>query len=73
MRRPFTLHGRRIVTSASIGGCMLKGSASPERLIAKADRAMYAVKKLGRNDFRFWTKAGHRVAPSPCEGLRRLP
>ena len=66
MRRPFNLHGRRAATSASIGGCMLEGCASPETLLAKADRAMYAVKNLGRDDFRFWEKAvALRRTPSP--------
>ena len=57
MRRPFNLHGRVVTTSASIGGCMIEGRPSAERLLAKADRAMYAVKKLGRDDFRFWSRA----------------
>lgn len=78
MRRPFNMHGRRTTTSASIGGCMLEGRASPERLLAKADRAMYVVKKLGRDDFRFWTKAdrgraGRHVAPPEEKAQRRPP
>lgn len=71
MRRPFTLRGRRTVTSASIGGCLYDGKASAERLLAKADRAMYTVKKLGRDDFRFWTRAvalRHTSVPSQREG-----
>ncbi|MEQ1918661.1 MAG: diguanylate cyclase [Elusimicrobiota bacterium] len=57
MRRPFTVNGHRTKTSASIGGCMLDGKTSPERLIAKADRTMYAVKKSGRDEIRFWSPA----------------
>jgi len=71
MRRPFNLRGRRTTTSVSIGGCMLEGKASPQKLLAKADRAMYAVKRLGRDDFRFWAKpgrAGRRVAPPAVKG-----
>jgi len=72
MRRPFNLRGRRTVTSASIGGAMLEGPSSPERLIAKADRAMYLVKKVGRNDVRFWErperKHGRRVASPRVKG-----
>ncbi|MBI2384709.1 MAG: sensor domain-containing diguanylate cyclase [Elusimicrobia bacterium] len=71
MRRPFTLRGRRVRTSVSIGGCMIEGRTTPERLLAKADRAMYAVKKLGRNDLRFWGRAvSLRRKPS---GSRRTP
>jgi len=71
MRRPFTLRGRRIRTSVSIGGCMIEGRTTPERLLARADRAMYAVKKLGRNDLRFWSRAvSLRRKP---EGTRRTP
>jgi len=62
LRRPFTVKGHRTKTSASIGGCMLDGKATPERLIAKADRTMYAVKKGGRDDILFW---------SPADSLRR--
>ena len=57
MRRPFNLRGRRITTSASIGGCMIEGRPTPERLLAKADRAMYDVKRLGRDAVRFWDRA----------------
>lgn len=77
MRRPFSLRGRRTVTSASIGGAMLEGRSSPERLIAKADRAMYLVKNVGRDDVRFWDtprrRHGRRVASSRVKGLRRTP
>jgi diguanylate cyclase (GGDEF)-like protein/PAS domain S-box-containing protein len=71
MRRPFTLHGRRIRTSVSIGGCMIEGKATPESLLAKADRAMYAVKRLGRNELQFWSRAvSLRRKP---KGTRRPP
>lgn len=71
MRRPFTLPGRRTRTSVSIGGCMIDGRTTPERLLARADRAMYAVKNLGRNDLRFWSRAvSLRRKP---EGTRRTP
>lgn len=53
LRRPFTLHGHRIRTTASIGGSLLEGKATAGRLIRKADRAMYAVKKHGRDNVEF--------------------
>ncbi|UPT75431.1 MAG: diguanylate cyclase [Elusimicrobiota bacterium] len=62
LRRPFKLNGRRARTFTSIGGCMLAGKTTPERLMRKADRAMYAVKEHGGDGVRFWTRA---VARSP--------
>jgi diguanylate cyclase (GGDEF)-like protein len=57
LRRPFKLNGRRARTFASIGGCMLEGKTDPQRLIRKADRAMYAVKEQGGDGVQFWTRA----------------
>lgn len=71
MRRPFTLRGRRIRTSVSIGGCMIHGRTTPERLLARADRAMYAVKKQSRDDLRFWSPAVSLRRET--EGSRRTP
>jgi diguanylate cyclase (GGDEF)-like protein/PAS domain S-box-containing protein len=71
MRRPFLLRGRRTTTSVSIGGCMIEGRPTPEKLIARADRAMYTVKKLGRNDLRFWSRAVSLRRRQ--EGTRRTP
>jgi diguanylate cyclase (GGDEF)-like protein/PAS domain S-box-containing protein len=74
LRRPFTVSGHRIKTSASIGACMLDSKSSPERLIAKADRMMYAVKKGGRNDIRFWPQADslrHSLMPTQRAGAAK--
>ncbi|PIR17083.1 MAG: hypothetical protein COV48_09025 [Elusimicrobia bacterium CG11_big_fil_rev_8_21_14_0_20_64_6] len=57
LRRPFTVNGHRLRTSASIGACMIGGKLSPERLIDQADRMMYAVKKCGRDGVQFWSPA----------------
>lgn len=51
MRRPFSLGGRRSRATVSIGGCMVDGRAAADLLVARADRAMYAVKKRGRDSF----------------------
>lgn len=57
LRAPFTLRGRRLRTSASVGCCLIEGRPSPEGMLAKADRAMYTAKKLGRDDLRVWDRA----------------
>jgi diguanylate cyclase (GGDEF)-like protein/PAS domain S-box-containing protein len=64
LHRPFRLNDRRVLTSASIGGCMLEGKSTPRQLLRKADGAMYEVKKHRRNDVRFWTR-GKRPGPGP--------
>jgi len=71
MRRPFSVCGRRTAASVSIGGCLLDGKTSPARLIARADRAMYAVKKRGRDDFEFWL--GAISLRRGLRGTRRRP
>ncbi|MBI5245670.1 MAG: diguanylate cyclase [Elusimicrobia bacterium] len=57
LRRPFSVLGRRTKISASVGVCLYNGEGSAERLIDRADRAMYAVKEKGRNDVGFWSSA----------------
>ncbi len=67
LNRPFTLSGRRTRAAASIGGCLSEGKETPNRLIRKADGAMYAVKEHGRNGVRFWTRAvSLRQGEAPC-------
>jgi diguanylate cyclase (GGDEF)-like protein/PAS domain S-box-containing protein len=52
LNRPFTLHGHQVRTAASIGVCLLDGKITAAEAIRKADRAMYSVKKHGRNNFK---------------------
>jgi hypothetical protein len=40
-------------------------------MVARADRAMYLAKKLGRDDLRFWTRAVSLRRRT--EGTRRPP
>lgn len=49
LRRPFTVHGHRAQATASIGGCVLDRSSSAGQLLEKADQAMYAAKRRGRD------------------------
>jgi len=56
---PFVLSGRTVVVSASVGVADLPGQLPPgepvpdaDTLLRRADTAMYAVKRAGRNDYR---------------------
>jgi diguanylate cyclase (GGDEF)-like protein/PAS domain S-box-containing protein len=56
MRRPFSIGGHLVETSASIGITICPDDAlDSETLIKYADTAMYRAKQAGRNTFRFFT------------------
>lgn len=58
MREPFSLDGRQIYCSASIGVSFYPDDGeSPDTLLIKSDQAMYEVKKSGRNAWQFYTAA----------------
>ncbi|WP_242390567.1 sensor domain-containing protein [Pararhodospirillum photometricum] len=55
-RQPFTVDGRDIYVSASIGICLGPGDGtSPQILMRNADAAMYLAKENGRDGFHFFT------------------
>ncbi len=55
--RPFTIDGREIVISASIGVTTYPGDGEgPEELLRNADLAMYRIKASGRNGFQFFAQ-----------------
>lgn len=58
LRGPFQLNGRLVKMSASVGVATVgdeTGTLSADDLLSRADIAMYAVKRSGRNDFRQYT------------------
>ncbi|MEO6142903.1 MAG: EAL domain-containing protein, partial [Dermatophilaceae bacterium] len=55
LRTPFHLHGRFVSMSASVGVATVGSDGvtiNADDLLSRADLAMYAVKRSGRNDFR---------------------
>ena len=56
LARPFELNGERICVSASVGVALYPPDAgNVSDLLARADQAMYASKKAGRNRFSYFT------------------
>jgi len=56
--RPFSIGGREVCVSASIGISLLPGDGEDgESLVQHADAAMYQAKALGGNSFQFFTRA----------------
>ncbi|NJO37802.1 MAG: diguanylate cyclase [Rhizobiales bacterium] len=53
--RPYDLDGHEVLVSASIGVAIAESArATPERLLQKADIALYRAKEDGRNTYRFF-------------------
>lgn len=58
LQRPFSIDGKDVLISASIGVAVFPDDTHyPEELLSFADKAMYQAKKLGRNQFHFFTEA----------------
>ncbi len=58
LRAPFDLRGRSVAVSASVGVASVRDDepgTSVQNLLSRADVAMYAVKRSGRNNFRLHT------------------
>lgn len=53
--RPYHLDGHEVLVTASIGVAVANsGRATPERMLQKADIALYKAKEEGRNTYRFY-------------------
>lgn len=58
LQRPFSIDGKDVLISASIGVSVFpEDTHYPDELLSFADKAMYQAKKLGRNQFHFFTEA----------------
>ncbi len=65
LSRPFQLERVSANVSASIGVSIYpEDSASQDTLIRYADNAMYHAKKMGKNNFQFYSKELNRIAMS---------
>lgn len=52
--QPFSFDGHEIMTTPSIGISKYSKEENLEKMLKKADIAMYNVKKYGKNDYRFY-------------------
>ena len=63
LARPFTLAGREVFVSASIGVALSPmDGADAEELLKNADVAMYHAKSQGRNNYQFYAKSMNDTA-----------
>lgn len=69
--QPVTVAGRRFDVTTSIGIAIAPPGVGQDAaaLLARADAAMYAAKKAGRNCFRFGGEPGRQVPPLTGAGL----
>ncbi|MFC3609258.1 putative bifunctional diguanylate cyclase/phosphodiesterase [Stutzerimonas tarimensis] len=63
VNRPVLLDGREFQVGASLGVAMFPDDGrDADSLLKRADIAMYAAKKVGRNNFQFFTEDLNRIA-----------
>jgi diguanylate cyclase (GGDEF)-like protein/PAS domain S-box-containing protein len=59
LQLPFTVEGHEVVSSASIGIILGRGTLDPEDLLRRADMAMYQSKAKGRASYTFFDETMH--------------
>jgi len=68
LARPFLLNNRNHFISCSMGISVYpRDDVIPDGLIGKADMAMYRAKKLGKNNFQFYSEELERLARHQLE------
>lgn len=73
LSRVFLVRGRQLTLSGSIGIALYpRDASSSDELIRHADRALYAAKKEGRNNSRFFTQAMRDLAASRMQTIKEL-
>ena len=70
MEADFTMAGRTLKVTTSIGIAYAEQTGTVEDLLACADKALYSVKAAGRNDFRLLQCDSQ---PAPVRRNRALP
>ncbi|MFN0162902.1 MAG: diguanylate cyclase domain-containing protein [Burkholderiales bacterium] len=69
MRQPFLIGDHSLYVHASIGAALLcAGDATPQDFVARADAALYAAKRAGRNTYRI-AEPAHAPAGPPTAAL----
>jgi diguanylate cyclase (GGDEF)-like protein len=73
LSKPFTLNGQEVQVTASIGIAIYPYDGKDvDSLLRKADTAMYAAKKIGRNGYQYYSKSMNEEAERKLEIERRL-
>jgi diguanylate cyclase (GGDEF)-like protein/PAS domain S-box-containing protein len=74
MREPFSVSGRNIVTSTSIGTviCAATSEIPADDVLAHADVALYNAKESGRDDYRFYEDVMRERVENESRIARRL-
>jgi len=73
LKRPFKLNGENAYISVSIGIAIYPDDAeNSQKLIQKADMAMYSAKEMGRNQFSYFTQSMQDAALYRLQLLKDL-
>ena len=71
LRAPLRIDGHELEVTASIGIALFPADADePDALVRHADAAMYQAKRLGRDNYQFYSAAAPAAAPAAPISLR---